>query len=429
MRAAATIACAETHIGALDFAAIVRAGDRVVCGQGGAEPTTLTRRLIAQKDRIRPFEIFLGPLYSETFAPERTAGIRLSAYGAIGRAAALSRAGRLEIVRRPYKALADEFADGAQKADVVLIQLAAPLPGRGLSFGLANDYVAAAARHARVVVAEINSHIPWTHGAEVPADFPLHVCVQATEAPVDVASAPLTATEQKIVEHVAALVPDGAVLQIGVGTVPDAILAGLTRHRDLGFHSGLMNDRVVDLIERGVVTNASKRFDRGISVANILLGTNKLRAHVHDNPAIRVAPPHYSHGLPVLSRIEKFIAINSAIEVDLTGSVNSETAQGIYIGGIGGVRDFIAGANAADGGRAVVALPSTDRSGKSRIVADVATVTVEGAAAHTIVTEWGVAELRGCDVEERARRMTAIAAPQFRDDLARLSFERRSRGG
>jgi acyl-CoA hydrolase len=429
MRAATTIACAETDISVLDFAAIVRAGDRVICGQGGAEPTTLTRRLIAQKDQIGPFEIFLGPLYSETFALERTAGIRFSGYGAIGRAAALSRAGRLEIVRRPYKALADDFTDGVQKANVVLIQLAAPLPGRGPSFGLANDYVAAAARHARTVVAEINSRIPWTHGAEVPADFPLHLCVQATDTPVDVASAPLTATEQKIVKHAAELVPDGAVLQIGVGTVPDAILAGLTRHRDLGFHSGLMNDRVVDLITQGVITNASKRRDCGVSVANVLFGTGKLRAYVHDNAAVRVAPPHYTHGLPVLSRIDNFIAINSAVEVGLTGCVNSETAQGVYIGGIGGVRDFIAGANAADGGRAIIALPSTDRSGKSRIVADVATVTVEAAAADVIVTEWGVAELRGCDVEERARRMIAIAAPQFRDDLARVRFERRSRGG
>jgi acyl-CoA hydrolase len=191
----------------------------------------------------------------------------------------------------------------------------------------------------------------------------------------------------------------------------------------------LMNDRVVDLITQGVITNASKRPDRGISVANVLFGTGKLRAHVHDNSAVRVAPPHYTHGLSILSRIDRFIAINSAVEVGLTGCVNSETAQGVYIGGIGGVRDFIAGANAADGGRAIIALPSTDRFGKSRIVADVATVTVEAAAVDIIVTEWGVAELRGCDLEERARRMIEIAAPQFRGDLARVRFERRSSGG
>jgi acyl-CoA hydrolase len=421
MQAAAAIARLERDIGSVDFATIVRPGDRVLVGQGAAEPLTLTRQLVAQKDRIGPFEIFLGPLYSDTFAAERTTGIRFSSYGAIGRAASLSRSGRLDIVRQPYGALAEAFGSSALKADAVLIQLAAPLPGRPASFGLANDYLVAAARQARMVVAEINPEVPWTHGAEVPADFPLHLCVHAAYPPLDIASSPLSETERRIAEHVAGLVPEGAVLQFGVGAVPDAILAGLTRHRDLGIHSGLMTERGLDLIECGAVTNAFKTFDRGVSVANILFGTPRLRAHVHDNPAIRVAPPGYTHGLPVLRRIEKFTAINSAVEVDLTGRINSETADGGYIGGLGGLPDFIAGANAAEDGRAIIALPATVRSGQSRIVADVATVSVEADAADAIVTEWGVAELRGCDLEERARRMIAIAAPQFREELARSS--------
>jgi acyl-CoA hydrolase len=421
MQAAAAIARLERDIGSVDFATIVRPGDRVLVGQGAAEPLTLTRQLVAQKDRIGPFEVFLGPLYSDTFAAERTAGIRFSSYGAIGRAASLSRSGRLDIVRQPYGALTEAFGSSALKADVVLIQLAAPLPGRPASFGLANDYLVAAARQARMVVAEINPEVPWTHGAEVPADFPLHLCVHAAYPPLDIASSPLSETERRIAEHVAGLVPEGAVLQFGVGAVPDAILAGLTQHRDLGIHSGLMTERGLDLIECGAVTNAFKTLDRGVSVANILFGTPRLRAHVHDNPAIRVAPPSYTHGLPVLRRIEKFTAINSAVEVDLTGRINSETADGSYLGGLGGLPDFIAGANAADGGRAVIALPATVRSGQSRIVADVATVSVEADAADAIVTEWGVAELRGCDLEERARRMIAIAAPQFREELARSS--------
>ena len=423
MQAAGAIALVEQDIGSVDFAALVRAGDRVVVGQGAAEPLTLTRQLVAQKDRIGPFDIFLGPVYSETFAAEKTAGIRFSSYGAIGRAAALSRSGRLDIVRQPYSALAEAFAGGALKADVVLIQLAAPLPGRRPSFGLANDYLIAAARQARMVVAEINPDVPWTHGAEVPADFPLHLCVQAAYPPLDLAPSPLTDTETRIAAHVAGLVPNGAVVQFGVGAVPDAILAGLTQHRDLGIHSGLMTDRALDLIERGAVTNTSKTFDRGVTVANVLFGTARLRAYAHDNPAIRVAPPSYTHGLPVLRRIEKFTAINSAIEVDLAGRINSEIADGNYIGAIGGLRDFIAGANAAEAGRAIIALPATARSGQSRIVAHVATVSVECEAAAAVVTEWGVAELRGCDRAERARRMIAIAAPQFRDELARADRE------
>jgi acyl-CoA hydrolase len=420
MQASAATARIERDIAAIDFATIVRPGDRVLVGQGAAEPLTLTRQLVAQKDRIGPFEIFFGPLHSDTFTDERAAGIRFSSYGAIGRAASLSRSGRLDIVREPYGRLAEAFASGAQKADVVLIQLAAPLHG-GLSFGLANDYLVAAARRARMVVAEINPDVPWTHGAEVPPDFPLHLCVQAAYPPLDIAPSPLSETEKQIAVHAAGLVPNGAVLEFGVGAVPDAILAGLTQHRDLGIHSGLLTERALDLIECGAVTNARKTFDRGVTIANILFGTARLRAYAHDNPAIRVAPPSYTHGLSVLRRVENFTAINSAIEIDLTGRINSETADGSYLGGLGGLPDFIAGANAAAGGRAIIALPATARTGQSRIVPEVPTVSVEADAADMVVTEWGVAELRGCDRKERARRMIAIAAPQFRDALARVS--------
>jgi acyl-CoA hydrolase len=272
-----------------------------------------------------------------------------------------------------------------------------------------------------MVVAEINPQVPWTHGAEVPADFPLHLCVQAAHPPLDIGPSPLTDTERRIGEHVAGLVARGAVLQFGVGAVPDAILAGLTQHRDLGIHSGLITERALDLIEGGAVTNALKPFDRGVSVANLLFATARLRAYAHDNPAIRVAPPSYTHGQPVLRRIKAFTAINSAVEVDLTGALNSETVDGNYIGAIGGLPDFVAGANAAEQGRAIIALPSTTRSGQSRIVAKVATVSVPAQAADAIVTEWGVAELPGCDLAERARRMIAIAAPQFRDALLHAS--------
>jgi acyl-CoA hydrolase len=424
MLAAAAIARVEPDVSAVDFAAIIRPGDRVLVGQGASEPLTLTQQLVAQKDRIGPFEVFLGPLYSNTFAPEKCAGIKFAAYGAFGRAAPLSRSNGLEIVRLPYSALTEAFASGTLKADVVLIQLAAPLPGRPASFGLANDYLVAAACHARVVVAEINPQVPWTHGAEVPADFPLHLCVQAALPPLDIGPSPLTDTEKRIGEHTAGLVVDGAVLQFGVGAVPDAILAGLTQHRDLGIHSGILTERALDLITCGAVTNARKTFDRAVSVANLLFATARLRTYAHDNPAIRLAPPSYTHGLPVLRQIKRFTALNSAIEVDLTGALNSETVDGNYIGAIGGLPDFVAAANAAEGGRGIIALPSTTRSGQSRIVARVATVSVPAQAADAVVTEWGVAELRGCDLEERARRMIAIAAPQFRDQLAHVSRRR-----
>jgi acyl-CoA hydrolase len=191
--------------------------------------------------------------------------------------------------------------------------------------------------------------------------------------------------------------------------------------RNLGIHSGLINDAVVDLIERGVVTNAGKGLDAGITITNQLIGTARLYDFAHDNTAVEVRPASYTHAASVLARINKLVAINSALQVGLDGSVNSETLNGVTIGAIGGQVDFVRGANASPGGRAIIALPSTS-NGQSRIVPHVETVTTARGDVDTIVTEWGVAELAGCSLRERARRMIAIAAPEHRESLGRAAY-------
>ncbi len=404
----------------LDLAAHIRPGDKVVVGQGTAEPRSLTEALIRQQDRFAGAEVFLGAVFSDTFVPDKTPHLRFAGYGGIGRGAALSKAGRLDVYPLHYGALGEAYASGLLRADVVLIQLSAALPGRGETLGLANDYVALAARHARTVIAEVHPDAPWTHGAELPKDIKIDVRVAGTQPLVELKGGKIGETEQKIAALIVGLIPERATLQIGIGSIPDAILDGLTHHRDLGFHSGLVSDRIADLIEAGVITNAFKTIDRGVSVGGVLLGTQRLNKLAHDFAALRVLPPSYTHAQEVLRQIDNLVAINSAIEVDLTGQVNAETVDGVYMGAVGGQVDFVRGANAAKGGRAIIALPATAKGGTlSRIVPSVTTVTTARSDVDAIVTEFGVAELRGCSLAERQRRLIKIAAPQFRETLER----------
>jgi acyl-CoA hydrolase len=406
-----------------DFSSIIRAGDVVVCGQATAEPRSLTEALIAQSSRLPPFTMLVGPVFSETFAPERCAGLGFTSYGVIGNARALARCGQLDVIASNYSAFCADFAAGRHRADVVLVQLAEADDGR-LSASLSNDYVIDAARRARVVIAEINPDAPWTFGAEWPDDIVPQLRIIATLPPLELPATAPDEVSRRIARHAAGMIPDGSTLQFGVGRIPDAILGSLSHLRDLGIHSGLINDAVVDLIECGAVTNAGKGIDAGVTVTNQLIGTQRLYRFAHQNKTVSLRPASYTHSQAVLSRINRLVAINSALEVGLDGGVNAETLNGVAIGAIGGQLDFVRGANLSPGGRAIIALPATAANGRSRIVASVETVTTPRADVDAIVTEWGAAELRGCTLPERARRMIAIAAPEHREALSR-----QARGG
>jgi acyl-CoA hydrolase len=408
----------------LDLSSLIRPGETVVVGQGTGEPLTLTEALVRQRHAISPMRVFLGAVFSATFTPEETDGIFFSGYGAIGAAARLAKSGRLDVVPAPYSRLPDLFDSGILPADVVLLQLSPPLEEGRMSLGANNDYLGAAARHARVVIAEINDQAPWTFGAELPADLAIDYLVETSRPTAELRSSRGGNVEESIAARVAALIPDCATLQIGIGAIPDAILGALAGHRELGIHSGMISDGIADLIEAGVATNSHKSFDRGITVAGVLFGTRRLNKFAHRNASLRLHLPAYTHGIDVLARIANFVAINSAIEVDLTGQVNAEVANGTYIGAVGGQVDFVRGANAAPNGRSIIALPATAKHGEtSRVVATLrdAPVTSLRSDADLVVTEWGVAEMRGQTLAERARRMIAVAAPQFRESLERAA--------
>lgn len=410
---------------ALDLSRFIRPGDTVFVGQGTAEALTLTQALVQQRAQIGRMNVFVGPTFSTTWQPEHADYLRFLSYGALGSNQRLAKTGALDVVPCHMSQLPGLIADGVLAADVVLIQLSAPNANGEYSFGIAHDYLVDAMRRARVVIAEVNDQMPWTYGSEVLGQLRIDCIVHTSRPLLEVPAATVGETERRIAAHAAQFIDDGAVLETGIGAIPDAILSALYDRRDLGVHSGMIGDSMAALVEAGVVTNARKTIDRGFCTAGVLFGTRRLYDFAHANPQVRLCPVRHTHDVQTMGNLDNFIAINSAIEVDLTGQVNAELVGGNYIGAIGGQVDFIRGAWRSRGGRSIVALPSSAKNNSlSRIVdclKDGVTTTPRGDA-DIIVSEWGAAELRGQPLGERMRRMIAIAHPDFRESLERAAF-------
>lgn len=404
----------------IDFSRMVRAGDTVIWTQGPGEPTALLEKLLDQRHAIGRFGMFVGAGYSNTVRPEHGDVISFTGLGGVGTNRRLCDAQLMNVIPSHLSGVPAMLAGGALVSDVVLLQLSRNHCGE-LSFGPTNSYVQAAMGRARVVIAEVNDQAPWTY-AKAPVDERrLHGIVRTSRMIVQLRDKPADTTEQAIARHMAAHVPDGATLQVGIGGLPNALFAALSHHRNLGLHTGVIGDGVVGLIESGIVTNAAKRIDTGVSVTGGLLGTERLYRFAHENPAILVEPVTYTHQPAVLGQIDRFVAVNSALEVDLTGQVNAEVAGSSYIGTIGGQVDFVRAAMSSEGGRSIVGIGSRTRSGKARIVPRIESgvVTTARSDADAIVTEFGVAQLRHQPIAERIRRLIAIAHPDDREALAR----------
>ncbi|WP_026402021.1 acetyl-CoA hydrolase/transferase family protein [Actinomadura rifamycini] len=413
----------------LDLAAVLRPGDRIVAGQACGEPTSLIAALIEQGRGIGGLSLFIATSFSGLLTPDAAESFAVSSMGAIGALRSLSKAHRLTVVPCHVSQVGPLIEAGAIGCDAAFVQVSPPDGDGNHSFGLITDHVRAAVAKARVVVAEVNDRVPFTRGELLHASE-IDVAVHVSRPPVEVPPARITATDGAIAAHAAAYIGDGAVVQTGVGAVPDALLRLLRDRRDLGVHSGMLGDGLVELIEAGAVTNARKPIDRGVSVTGALIGTARLYAFAHDNPLIRMTPASYTHDAGVLARLDGLVTINSAMEVDLTGQVNAEQSGASYVGGTGGQVDFVRAGARSRGGRAVTALPATARGGTvSRITAALSgPVTTARSDVDVVVTEFGAAELKGRGLAERARRLVAIAHPDFREDLDRAAHAIRKRG-
>jgi acyl-CoA hydrolase len=408
----------------LDLAQYVRPGDGILFGQGCGEPVSLTEKLVQQRAAYSGAGIFFGSGFSKTFQPEHADHLRFKGFGGVGTLRKLASAGKLEPVPCHISSIEGMIRRQQIRTDVVML-LVSPANERGEhSFGLVNDYVRAAVAKARVVIAEVNAQVPWT-----PCDHPLRqdeitVAVHTDRAPLELPAAPFGELERRIAGHLADLIPDRATLQVGIGAVPEAIVAMLSDRRDLGVHSGMIGDSVADLMERGVITNAHKALDTGVTISGVLFGTQRLYRFAHHNPQIRLCPTSYTHSLAVLSRMPALVSINSALEVDLTGQVNAEAIGREYIGAVGGQVDFVRATAHSEGGVSIIALPSSGKKGDSKIVSRLSgPVTTARSDVDVIATEHGAARLRGMSLPERIRAMVAIAPPEQRETLMREARE------
>ncbi len=405
----------------IDLSRYIRPGDLITWGQACAEPQTLTEALVEQADRIGSVRCFVGIPAESAVAGDPPASLRVLSYCGTGTNGKLHRAGRLAVLPAHYSDLPGLLSSGPLRADVVFVQVSAPDELGRHSLGLADDYFSAAIDTARVVIAEINDQVPFTYGARVLTARELTASITVSRPPGQLPYPASDDQTRAVARCAAALIEDGATLQFGIGTLPSAVLEELRDHRDLGIHSGIITDAAMDLMAAGVANGARKSLDRGVAIGGLLGGTARLFRFADRNPGLELRSTRYTHSAEVLAAAYRMTTINAALEVDLTGQVNAETVGERYVGAVGGAIDFVRGANRCPGGLPIVALPSTAR-GASRIVARLTgPVSTPRAEPIVVVTEHGVADLRGLTVDERVARMIAIADPVHRGALDRAA--------
>jgi acyl-CoA hydrolase len=407
----------------IDLSRYIAAGSGVWWGQASAEPTVLVHALIDQADRIGPIRAFCGLSWDRRLTTELPASITLSSYGALGALRHLSPPGRLNVLPCNYSALPRLFAAGSLPHDVGLVQVSPPDQDGCCTLGVGADYSADAIAHTPILIAEVNQRMPATRGTP---RIPLSRFSAVVETDRPLPEAPERTpdeTQRAIGRHVATLVEDGDTVQLGVGALPSAILQALSGHADLGVHSGMISDAALALVDKGVITGARKEIDTGIIVTGAALGTQQLYQRVTDLP-VEFRAASYTHAPQVLAQLRSLVAINAAIEVDLTGQIGAEVRRGVYVGAVGGQADFCRAASTT-GARSVIALRarSADESA-IRPALPGGTVTTPRADVDYVVTEYGVARLRGASLTERSERLIAVAAPEHRDDLHRVAAGR-----
>jgi acyl-CoA hydrolase len=420
----------STDAAGLKLDQFLRSGDHIVWGQACGEPTTLVEALIAQGEHIGRLSAFAATSFSGLLSPAVAEKLSLSSMGAIGALRAVAAVGRLGIVPCHVSQVGPMIEQGLIACDVAFVQVSPPDADGNHSFGLISDFVGAAVKKARVVVAEVNERVPFTFGGAVLPAARIDCAVHVSRMPVEVPAAAIGDNDLAIAKIVIGYIEDGAVIQVGIGAVPDAVLRLLHDRRDLGVHSGMIGDGLVDLVEAGVVTNAMKPIDTGVSITGALIGTRRLYEFVDRNPRIGMRDSFYTHDPATLSRLTRLVTINSALEVDLTGQVNAEQSGTQYLGGTGGQVDYVRAGSRSAGGHSLMVLPATAKGGKvSRIVAGLAgPVTTARSDVDVIITEFGAAELKGRTLAERARRLVAIAHPDFREELDRAAHAIKQRG-
>lgn len=402
----------------------LRPGNTVCVHTGCAEPLVLTQHLADLAPELSGVNVVtLMPMGASPYAEAGPARhlVNRSFFPGKGLRRAFAK-GLVEPLHHRLSKIPGLVRSGAVRVDMLLLQVSPPDSTGHVSLGLAVDYMKDVLATLPVVVAEINPRMPRTSGDTLVHVSQIGWYVDVNYVPQEVPPAPADSVDAQIARNVAGLIGDGAVLQVGIGALPDQVLGQLGHLRHLGIHSGIVTDAIRPLIESGVIDNARKTFLPGVSVTTMAAGTQDFYQFLDGNPLVEFHPSSVTHNAAILSGIERLTAVNSGLQADLGGSVNAEVAGGRIVSMIGGLADFAQGATRAPGGTSILALRSTFRDGEvSNIVPALdpgVPRSLGPADVDFIVTEYGVAPVRGVSPEARARGLIAIAHPAFRDGLA-----------
>ena len=403
---------------------VLRSSQRVWVQQGNSTPQPLIEAMIRRAPVLKDVEVismltlgdapYTRPEFAGTF---RHGGLFLG--GNVREAVQAGRADYTPIFLSEIEGL---FLSGEMPLDVVLMQVAPPDEHGYLSMGTCVDCTLTAARTGKVVIAEVNDRMPRTYGDCVLHVSEIDMLVETSRPLLQLPREVYTdEAHRRIAEHVAELVPDGATLQLGIGGIPEAVLSCLGNHRDLGLHSELLSDAIIPLIESGVINGRRKTLHPGKAVVGFILGTQVLIDYLRDNYFFELHPISYTNDPFVIAQNDRMVAINSAIQVDITGQVCADSIGTRPYSGVGGQPDFIRGAARSKGGKPIIALPATAKNGTISRIAPVldpgAGVVTSRADVHYVVTEYGVAYLHGKSIRQRTEAMISIAHPKFRNEL------------
>ncbi len=407
----------------------IKSGDRVVFGHASAEPLALVDAMIRNSSSYKDVEIvhmvamgkgdYCKPEYQENFIHNA-----LFAGGSTRKAI---HEGRAIFTPCHFSKIPSLFTEGILPVDVMLITVSKPDDHGYCSYGVSVDYTKPAAESAKIVIAEVTPHMPRTYGESFIHVSDINYIVETETKPAVLNPPVLSEKDELIGKNIAELINDGDCLQLGIGAVPDAILHFLRDKTDLGIHSEMISDGVVDLVNAGVINCSKKNFHPGRIVVTFLMGTEKLYNFANNNPMVEMYPVDYTNNPAVIAKNDNMVSVNSALQVDFTGQVVSDTIGFKQYSGTGGQLDFVRGAAWSKNGKSILAFNSTAAKGKlSRIVPKIdegASVTTPRSDTHYIVTEYGIADLRGKSVPERAKALIGISHPDFREELENSFYE------
>lgn len=408
---------------------VVRSGDSLLWPCVVGAPELLIQALVKRAPELR--DVRITHMYTEGYAdyvlPEYANSFHLNSFFVGGNVRKATQMGFADYIPCSLSDSARIIRDGILPVDVLLLTVSEPDEEGYVSLGTSVDCMIAALEKAKYIIAQVNKNMPMCYGdARFPASK-INAFVRHDVPLLEAEFPPLTEQDVAIGKHVAALVPDGATLQIGIGSIPNAVLTQLGNHKHLGIHSEMFSDGVLPLIEQGVIDGSCKKIDIGKHVATFLKGTQKLYDYVHKNPDVLMQDVAYTNNAAIIAQNPKVVGINSAIQIDLTGQVCADSIGTKLFSGSGGQLDFMLGAAASEGGVPIVALPSITTKGVSKIVptlAEGAGVVTPRGIVHWVVTEFGAVNLFGKPMQERARLLTSIAHPTVREELERAAHER-----